>query len=50
MADFGTYQHVRDDFLKLRYVEDPTVLIDELVELANEPAQAKLQRRPFPPP
>jgi processive 1,2-diacylglycerol beta-glucosyltransferase len=50
MADFAAYQHVRDDFLKLRYVEDPTVLIDELVELANEPARAKFKRRPFPPP
>ena len=50
MADFSTYQKVHDDFLKLRYVEDPTVLIDELVSLANEPAHAKLKRRPFPPP
>jgi hypothetical protein len=27
----------------------PTILIDELVELANEVAQAKLKRRVFPP-
>jgi processive 1,2-diacylglycerol beta-glucosyltransferase len=50
MADPTAYARVRDDFLKLRYVEDPTVVIDELVGLANEPARAKLKRRPFPPP
>ena len=50
MADFSAYEQVRDDFRKLRYVEDPTVLIDELVALANEPVRAKLKRRPFPPP
>lgn len=49
MADFSTYERVREDFLKLRYVEDPTVLIDEVVALANEPARARLKRRPFPP-
>jgi len=50
MADPGAYQQVREDFLKLRYIEDPTVLIDELVALANEPVGAELDRRPFPPP
>jgi len=50
MADPTAYARVRGDFLKLRYVEDPTVVIDELVGLANEPARAKLKRRAFPPP
>jgi processive 1,2-diacylglycerol beta-glucosyltransferase len=49
MADPASYRSVRDNFLKLRYEEDPTVLIDELVQLANEVAKTKLGRRPFPP-
>lgn len=49
MADPASYRGVRENFLKLRYEEDPTVLIDELVQLANEVAKAKLSRRPFPP-
>jgi processive 1,2-diacylglycerol beta-glucosyltransferase len=49
MADSAAYAKVRRDFLKLRYEEDPTVLIDELVNLANEVARAKLKRRVFPP-
>ncbi len=40
----------REDFLKLRYEEDPTILIEELVGLANEVVHAKLERHPFPPP
>ena len=48
MADPAAYQRVREHFLKLRYEEDPTVLIDELVNLANEVAGAKLKRRPWP--
>jgi len=47
MADFTAYEHVRENFLKLRYEEDPTILIDELVALANEVAKAKLKRRGF---
>lgn len=43
------YQRVRENFLKLRYEEDPTLLIEELVSLANETAQARLKRLPFPP-
>jgi processive 1,2-diacylglycerol beta-glucosyltransferase len=47
----ATYAAVRENFLKLRYEEDPTILIDELVALANESAgQRPLRRRPFPPP
>ena len=49
MADPATYARVKENFLKLRYDEDPTLLIDEIVELANDVAQAKLQRRAFPP-
>jgi len=49
MADPASYRSVRENFLKLRYEEDPTVLIDELVQLANDVAKTKLTRRPFPP-
>ena len=49
MADPATYARVKENFLKLRYDEDPTLLIDEIVGLANDVAQAKLQRRAFPP-
>jgi processive 1,2-diacylglycerol beta-glucosyltransferase len=49
MADPATYETARANFLKLRYEEDPTLLIDELVGLANEAAQSKLKRRVFPP-
>jgi processive 1,2-diacylglycerol beta-glucosyltransferase len=49
MADPAAYQHVRENFLRLRYEEDPTILIDELVNLANEVPKAKLKRRVFPP-
>src|SRR5438045_9745962 len=49
MADPSIYAAVRENFLKLRYEEDPTVLIDELVNLANEVDRAKLKRRAFPP-
>ena len=49
MADPSTYARVKENFLKLRYDEDPTLLIDEIVGLANDVAQAKLHRRAFPP-
>lgn len=49
MADPSTYDGVRANFLKLRYEEDPTVLIDELIDLGNSVAHAKLTRQPFPP-
>jgi processive 1,2-diacylglycerol beta-glucosyltransferase len=49
MSDSAAYRAVRENFLKLRYEEDPTVVIDELVALANEVVGAKLKRRPFPP-
>ena len=50
MANPADYTRARDKFLKLRYVEDPTVVIEELVALAAEVApRAKLKRRVFPP-
>lgn len=59
-ADFATligewlrnpmaYARARRQFLALRSDEDPTVLIDEIVQLANEVPRAKLTRQPFPP-
>lgn len=49
MTDPAVYGRVRENFLKLRYEEDPTILIEELVGLGNEVAHAKLTRQPFPP-
>ena len=49
LANPANYAHARADFLSLRYEEDPTVLVDDLVGLANEVAGARLKRRPFPP-
>ncbi|HUR58494.1 MAG TPA: glycosyltransferase, partial [Opitutaceae bacterium] len=49
MTDPATYARVRENFLKLRYEEDPTIVIDEVVTLANDVARAKLKRRVFPP-
>ncbi len=49
MHNPATYTQAREKFLQLRYEEDPTVIIDELVGLAAEVSQAKLRRRPFPP-
>jgi processive 1,2-diacylglycerol beta-glucosyltransferase len=43
----ASYAVARERFLKLRYEEDPTILIDELVGLGNEVAKAKLRRRTF---
>jgi processive 1,2-diacylglycerol beta-glucosyltransferase len=48
MADAAAYRKVRENFLKLRYEEDPTLVIDELITLGNEVAGAALQRRNFP--
>ncbi len=49
LADPAAYARAKKGFLALRYEEDPTILIDELVDLANEVAGVKLVRRPFPP-
>jgi processive 1,2-diacylglycerol beta-glucosyltransferase len=50
MTDRVSYQKLLGNLLRLRYEEDPTVLIDELVGLAQEAAGIKLPRLPFPPP
>ncbi|MGA3008052.1 MAG: glycosyltransferase, partial [Opitutaceae bacterium] len=47
MADPSAYAAVRENFLRLRYEEDPTVLIDELVQLAERAAGTRLTRYPF---
>lgn len=49
MADRSGYERTLTRFLSLRYEEDPTVLIDEIVELANSIAGKGLKRRPYPP-
>ncbi|HKB90858.1 MAG TPA: glycosyltransferase [Opitutaceae bacterium] len=49
MNDPSSYQTLRDNFLKLRYDDNPVVLIDELVGLAQDAAGVKLKRRPWPP-
>jgi processive 1,2-diacylglycerol beta-glucosyltransferase len=49
MTDATAYKRTRENFLKLRYDEDPTLLIDEVVNLANDVAKAKLKRWAFPP-
>jgi processive 1,2-diacylglycerol beta-glucosyltransferase len=49
MGDPATYAKVRQNFLALRYDENPTLLIEELVNLGNEVAGAGLNRQSFPP-
>jgi len=49
MSQPAAYKQLRENFLKLRYEDDPTVVIDELVALANEVAGVKLTRRTYPP-
>jgi len=49
ISNSEAYAQAREKFLRLRYVEDPTVIIDAVVALANEVVKAKLRRRPFPP-
>jgi processive 1,2-diacylglycerol beta-glucosyltransferase len=43
------YEKYRSDFLKLRYEEDPTLVITELVNLAQEASRTAYQPGPFPP-
>jgi processive 1,2-diacylglycerol beta-glucosyltransferase len=50
MTEPASYAAVRANFVKLRYEDNPTLVIDELIALANEVAGVKLDRRPFPPP
>jgi processive 1,2-diacylglycerol beta-glucosyltransferase len=47
MADPEAYARMRDNFLRLRYEEDPTILIDEVVELACTVTDEKPTRLPF---
>jgi len=49
MADPDAYNRMRDNFLRLRYEEDPTILIDELVGLACKVSEEKPTRHPFRP-
>jgi processive 1,2-diacylglycerol beta-glucosyltransferase len=44
-----SYEDLRRNFLKLRYEENPTVVIEELVDLAQEAAGTRLRPRPFQP-
>lgn len=44
------YQALRERFLSLRYDEDPTTVITELVDLAQEVSGSRLKPRAFPPP
>ena len=49
LADRASYEHFREDFLKLRYEEDPTLNITELVDLAQEVSRTAYRPGPFPP-
>ena len=49
LATPSNYEHFHDDFLKLRYDEDPTLVITELVDLAQEASHTAYQPGPFPP-
>jgi processive 1,2-diacylglycerol beta-glucosyltransferase len=49
LSDPEAYVRMRDNFLRLRYEEDPTILIDELVGLAAKISDEKPARLPFRP-
>jgi len=49
LTDPQAYIRMRDNFLRLRYEEDPTILIDELVGLAATVAEEQPTRLPFRP-
>ncbi|ATC64928.1 glycosyltransferase [Nibricoccus aquaticus] len=49
MGEPQSYAEYRRKFLELRYDEDPTVLIDELVGLAWQAGGGTLNRQPYPP-
>ena len=42
------YDRLRANFLKLRYEEDPTLVVRELVDLAQEASGTALKPGPFP--
>ncbi len=50
MADDSSYRQLCERTLAVRYEEDPTHLIAQLVGLAQEAAGVTLTPRPFPPP
>lgn len=45
----SNYDYFREDFLKLRYDEDPTLVITELVDLAQQASHTDYRPGPFPP-
>ncbi|HVT71796.1 MAG TPA: glycosyltransferase [Lacunisphaera sp.] len=49
MSDRSRYDELRDRFLRLRYEENPTVLIEEMVNLAQEVSGTALKPGAFPP-
>jgi processive 1,2-diacylglycerol beta-glucosyltransferase len=49
MAHPEQYARYREQFLQLRYEEDPTLVIEELVNLAASAAGTTLKKLPFPP-
>ena len=49
MNNRGKYERLLANFLKLRYEEDPTVVVRELVDLAQEASGTALRPGPFPP-
>jgi processive 1,2-diacylglycerol beta-glucosyltransferase len=49
MGQPKSYRELRERFLSLRYEENPTTVIEELVDLGAEAAGVRLKPRPFPP-
>ncbi|HYC70191.1 MAG TPA: glycosyltransferase [Opitutaceae bacterium] len=50
MIDRAHFERLRRNFLKLRYEEDPTLVVDEIVGLgAHVAGGVALERRPWPP-
>ena len=49
MKNRGVYGRLRENFLKLRYEENPTVVIEELVDLAQQASGTSLKPGQFPP-
>ena len=48
MANPAQYENYRAEFLTLRYEEEPTQLIEELVGLAGDAAGNRPARQPWP--
>jgi len=49
MEDRRNYDRLRANFQKLRYEQDPTLVVRELVDLAQEASGTDLAPGPFPP-